>query len=477
MKRYHFLISWNSSRNLKSSAVGKDTEQQLIELIAEAYNRGNHPDHYMMPSVRILAKDLGVQRHLVAGAYRYWITREEILYSRGRQGTFMYSRQEKNPAIKVAASAQFSFQEKPVRRSGAGEHQGLNILTLGSTYPTGPSTGFNSNQNKMPGNFPSAMAFRRACFAKDMLGILRNRKLVNHERQFCAIPNGRAVHKVLKMITEPEDLMVMTSIDDFELVETAAQLGLNLAFTGTDEQGMSAEKLEDICLSGKVKVVFLRPAPDFPIPVSMTRLRWRKMVELAEKYGFCILVLDEDYEFLHKKNAPLPISLESGKVIYIAPYSKVTPVSHRVCMVAGPEDFIVALKERAKMVINTWNQSAEKAALLALSSSKLRIQVKKGNQCCVSAAYKWNMMVVNYLSGLATLTFADSGTFGFLKFKTPISGSLVANFMENRLFLEEENFAFEPDEPIDGFRFSLFIRDWTAIEFFMKMIRAMLDGR
>lgn len=209
----------------------------------------------------------------------------------------------------------------------------------------------------------------------------------------------------------------------------------------------------------------------------MGSTRWKEIVELSKKYGFCIVVLDEDHEYRNKKISPLPISLATGNVIYIAPYRKIDAVFHRIGMVAGPEDFIAALSEKAKMVVSTWNQSVEKAEMRYLSKWELSQQLKKCSQIRKKGGFILDMMFKNYLVGLATLVYPGCGTFAFLKFKTPVSGALVSNFITHPLFQEEENYSFEPDEPIDGFRISLFIKDWTSVEFSMKMIRAMLDGK
>ncbi|MBB2149920.1 aminotransferase-like domain-containing protein [Pedobacter gandavensis] len=463
MEKYHFLISWNVDWVAGHCPIGKNIEVQLIKLIAREYRRENYPKDFMMPSVRILAKVLGVPRYLVERAYAYWIKREEILYSLDRQGTFMYCRPAIKTRIIVASAAQFTYHRKPALHSEYLEHQRLNMLTLGEHYPVQPAAG----------NFH----FKPSSFLKDALGILRKRKLISNQRQFCVIPNGRAVYKVLEMITSAADLMVMTSIDDLHLVQLATQLQLNLAFSGTDEQGMSAVRLEEICQKRPVKVVFIRPEPDFPIPIRMTSTRWKDLVELSEKYGFCLLVLDEDYEFRSKKVSQLPISLAEGRVIYITPFSKIEAVLHRVGLVAGPEDFIAALSLKAKGVVKIWNQSAEKSGMRYLSRSELSLHLKKSAQCRKRGCFILEMMVNNYLMGLATLIYPGCGTFAFLKFKTPLHGALASNFMEHPLFHEEENYAFDPNEPIHGFRISLFIKDCASIEFSMKMIRSMLVGK
>ncbi|MCX2453391.1 hypothetical protein OQX61_19125 [Pedobacter sp. PLR] len=470
-----FRHSWNVNWKSKFGPDREASQKQLISLIDWEYKRGNFPDRFRMPSIRTLAKFLGLQREQVANAYSYWITRKKILYTRNRVGTYMYAHPQTRPAIAVASSAEFFFHLKPAGRSAYQEHQSMNILTLGKTYRV-RCQGL-SALNNLPGaeNSLSAANANEIRFLNGALGILRKRALVNNAQQFCLISNGQAIYQVLKMITNPEDLMVMTSVNDLHLVETAAQLRLNLAFSEADQQGMSVTKLEEICREKAVKVVFIRPEPDFPIPLSMDAARWNQVVSLSKQYGFCILVLEEDYEFRCKKTPPVTISLEGGQVIYISPYSKVFRSLHQIGMVAGPENFIAELSKAVKK--GFIDQSPGRAFPAALSQSKLGVQVISGNQWRGRGAYKLNILFLNYLERFATLILPDCGTFAFIKFNTPLKGLLAARFMENLLFHEEENFAFEPDEPIDGLRVSLFIQDWASVELPMKMIRDTLESR
>ncbi|WP_316819808.1 hypothetical protein [Pedobacter gandavensis] len=471
--KYHLDLSWCHSWKLYFKQIGESVQKQLIKWIANEYEQGNYPYGFQMPSVRQLSEVLKVKRHQIEAAYRYWIKRKEILYTLNRVGTYMYH--PSAPAdVCVASSALFPFRELdavtlPVRGQGA-----MNLMTLGSSYPFSGNEVLNLSTGKRPSvRFP--FKEKTPCLFSDALTLLRKRKLINNDRQFCIIPYGEAISKVLKMTTNMGDLLVISSPEDVDLIEKARQLRLNVEFSGSDGQGMSAIRLEEICERSIVKVIFVRPEPDFPVPVRMAETRWTQILELAARYGFCIVVLDDDYEFRSKKLPRLDFSLGHGNLIYLSPYSKLYPMLHETCMVAGPENFIAGLREITKRIYIGWEKSAEKALMASFSRSELKMQLRKSRDYCIKSAFNLQLLYKNYLPEFATLTLPEGGSYAFLKFKRPLTGALAVKLCEHPLFYEEENFNFESDQPIHAFRISLFVKDWGAIEFSMKMIRSIMD--
>ena len=476
MIKHNFQDSWSMSLKSGLNPIEEISYKQLINLIAQEYGRENYPDDFMMPSVRNLSMFLGVKRHFVERAYRHWVKREEILYTQDRVGTFMFEPSISLTVADVPRLAGFSFNKKLTGYSKTAEPQLMNILSLGSAYPVqlvnvmdlrGSSRSGNSNAAVNSGDWG----------AKDALRVLRSKKLINNQWQFCMIPDGKAVYKVLKTMTCPGDVLVINSRNDAALLETAGQLRLKVDFSGADEQGMSVLKLEEICMQKIVKVVFVRLEAGFPVPLRMEEKRWNQMMHLSARFGFCIIVLDDDYEFRDKETAGPGLSLSAGNVIYIAPYSKVYPILHKTSMVAGPENFIAELKEQIKKIIIRWNHSTEKALMAALSASELKTQLEKSNQSCRQAAFILKVMFDNYLSEYASLILPGAGTYGFIKFKKPLIELRASKFLRHSLYQEQENFSFNPHEPIDGFRISLFIGDWVSLENSMKMISGILGRK
>lgn len=477
MIKYCVRSLWNVNWGICFLSNGEDIYKWLVKLIAQEYKRENYPVQFLMPSVRKLSNYLRVKRYLVERAYEYWIKRKEILYALDRVGTFMFKHVAAMPEVTVARHAQFSFNQQPLSNSAEGEGQLMNILTLGNSYQNPRFKGMKLWPKSSAGKVISLPKPRLTWFSDEALRLLRERKLINNEQQLCVIPDGKAVYKILKTITRPEDVLVITSINDAQVVETAGQLRLNLAFSGADDKGMSAVQLEEICRQQTVKVVLVRPEPDFPVPVRMDITRWEALVRLSEIYGFCILVLDEDAEFRSTKCPSVPISLKSGNVIYLSPFSKLSPILHKISIVAGPEDFIASLIQTVKKVVFAWDSSMEKALLGVSSKSKISIQLKKSNQCCKTGAFNLQMLFRNYLEDFATLLYPGCGTFAVLKFNAPLNGLLISRYLDHPLYQEGENFGFEPKQPIDAIRFSLFIEDWISVEFSLKTMLKSLERK
>lgn len=469
----HFNLSWCRSWGQYFKKIGGNLQEQLIKWIATQYEKGNYPEGFKMPSVRLLSAALKLKRHLIERAYRYWIVRGEILYTQDRVGTFMFDPSADTADIDVASSALFPLNEELGVFTAVREQESLNFLTLGSSYLATGVDVLSLNPEKLSRKSIPAKDKERSQLFTDTLKLLRKRKLINNERQFCSIPDGKAISKVLELIANPGDLLVISSFQDTDMLERARQLRLNVAFSGSDHRGMSAVDLEEICQRSVVKVVFVRPEPCFPIPIRMDEARWKQISDLAVRYGFCIVVIDDDYEFRCEKSPRLDFSLGLGNLIYISPYSKIYPILHKTCMVAGPEDFIARLHKLTKRIHIGWNKSTEKALMASISRPLLKMQLRKSHEYCRKSAYNLQFLFKNYLQECALLIYPNCGTFAFLKFIRPLSIELSAKFMEHPLFYEEENLSFEPDQPIYGLRISLFVRDWTALESWMKTIREM----
>lgn len=470
MIKYSLRPRWNVNWEFCLLSNGETIYKWLVALIAQEYRQRNYPDHFMMPSVRKLSNYLSVKRHLVERAYRHWIKRKEILYTLDRVGTFMFKYADERLDIAVARHAQFPFNLQPLINSTGQEHQLTNILTLGSTYRNQYLNILALSRKDVSLNAVSIAKSQVSWFSDEALQLLKKRELIHNEQQFCIIPDGKALYKVLKTITSPEDMLVITSRNDSQVIDAAGPLRLNLSFCSSDDQGMSATQLEELCKQKTVKVVLVRPGPDFPIPVCMEVARWEQIVHLSERYGFCILVLDEDAEFRSVKCPSLPISLRGGHVIYLSPFSKVSPVLQKIGMVAGPEDFIASLIHKTKKIVFGWDRSTEKALLGALSRSELSAELEKSIQACKMGAFSLNLLFRNYLEDYADLIFPGCGTFAVLKFNMPLKELPVARFQDHSLYQEGENFSFDPQQPIDLIRISLFIEDWTSVEFSLKMI-------
>ncbi|PLK42680.1 PLP-dependent aminotransferase family protein [Emticicia sp. TH156] len=139
---------------------------------------------------------------------------------------------------------------------------------------------------------------------------------------------------------------------------TFRQLGADLATIPVDDEGLQVEAIEDICLTKKLKLVYVTSHHYHPTTVTLKPERRLKLLALAEKYQFFILEDDYDYDY-HYANAPiLPLASADryGWVVYLGSFTKKIAPAFRVGYVAAHEAIIDEMT-RLRRVIDRQNDS------------------------------------------------------------------------------------------------------------------------
>ena len=108
----------------------------------------------------------------------------------------------------------------------------------------------------------------------------------------------------------------------------------------SDEDGMQVDRLEEILVNNKPKLIYTIPTFQNPTGVTMTLERRKKLVELSAKYNVPVIE-DDPYGSLRYEGEVLPTlkSLDkAGTVIYLGSASKIVAPGLRVgWAVADPE--------------------------------------------------------------------------------------------------------------------------------------------
>lgn len=469
--RNNVSLKWNIRWRFANAKSKVAYYKQLVSFIRKEFEKGNYPENYRMPAIRKLARYLGVSIYQVETAYAILISSNEVLYTTGTRATFMF----KNKALKELGNpkdrimlAKLPFHAQDFLVSNI---EKLNVITLGSTYPCGPleilkklKDGYllkDSKRLKAPGQYLFPEAYR----------ILKQRNLLSNDQQFCIVPSGKALYTVLESLIQPGAVVVSVSQEDVTAIETFFQLHLNSVFTGADEEGMLLESLEAICRTHPVRAVFLRPVLDFPGFSCLSSERIEQLMRLAERYKFWILMMDEDHEFssfcLLRDND----LLNSGYMIYISNLSKLCRVFHEIGLVAGPVDFIAALKKASKKHFIGWDRFMERSIVSLYSSPTIKSDINKISSKCSSGSYALNSIFHNSFIKNAQLVFPKAGTFALIFFRPPIDSRMVESLRKTELYCQEENAVFRVGKPLDALRISLCIRNWNLLESFFKNVR------
>lgn len=470
--RNNVSLKWNIRWRFANAKSKVAYYKQLVLFIRREFEKGNYPEGYRMPPIRKLARYLGVSIYQVETAYTMLISSNEVLYTTGTRATFMF----KNKEIKDLENtkdrgilAKLPFHTQNFFISNTTEK--LNVITLGNTYPCEPleilkrlKDGYllkDSKRLKAPGQYLFPEAYR----------ILKQRNLLSSDQQFCIVPSGKALYAVLQSLIQPGAIVVSASREDGLAIETFFQLHINAVFTGADEEGMLLESLEAICRIHPVRAVFLRPVLEFPKFSRLSSERIERLMRLAEQYKFWVLMMDEDHEFssfcLLRDND----LMNSGYMIYISNLSKLCRVFHEIGLVAGPVDFIAALKKTSKKHFIGWDRFLERSIVSLYSSPAIKSDINKISSKCSSGSYALSSIFHNSYIENAQLVFPKAGTFAQVFFRPAIDSRMVEPLRKTELYCQEENAVFRVGKPLDALRISLCIKNWNPLESVFKNIR------
>lgn len=109
-----------------------------------------------------------------------------------------------------------------------------------------------------------------------------------------------------------------------------------------DEHGLVVDELRKICLTKKIRMVYVTPHHHYPTTVPLRIDRRLELLKLANEFGFIIFEDDYDYDFhySHRPLSPLASADENGMVIYCGSFSKNFSPAFRMGYLAAPKNVI-----------------------------------------------------------------------------------------------------------------------------------------
>jgi GntR family transcriptional regulator/MocR family aminotransferase len=118
--------------------------------------------------------------------------------------------------------------------------------------------------------------------------------------------------------------------------------GARMSLIPMDEMGIDMDRVEKICKTKPVRMVYVIPHFHHPTLATLSSERRLHLLELATRYKFAIIEDDYDYDFHYAGKPMMPMaSLDrNGNVIYIGALSKSLAPAIRVGFMVAPQRFI-----------------------------------------------------------------------------------------------------------------------------------------
>lgn len=425
---------------------------QIAGAIINEIMAGRIAKSHKMPSTRILAEELGLNRKTVSLAYdellaQGWL---DIIPSRG---TFI-----KNSL--PITNHQSLLHNKP--------HQSGQFVKTISILPFAANEDFSHSVNTIDDGTPdyrmapidallktarsiskgsigrsvllNASSYGNLTLRKTLVSYLSISRALNGSEENILITRGSqmAIYLLFSILLKKDDKVIVGALNYKNADQIIQHLGANLIKIPLDNSGLNIEEIERACLENKIRAIYISPHHHYPTTVTMPTENRLKLLKLSSQYNFAIIEDDYDYDYHYSGTPILPLaSLDrSGNVIYIGSFSKILVPSIRIGYVYAHPKVIHEIAKLRKMIDKQGDPITERALAELINENEIQRCLKKA-----VVAYKHRRDIFcaklkNELPNEIEFDIPDGGMAIWAKFHNEIIiKELVKKAKQNNLFL------------------------------------------
>ncbi|KAA9007633.1 PLP-dependent aminotransferase family protein [Paenibacillus spiritus] len=325
---------------------------QIAEALGHRIASGLLAPGALLPSIRNLARELGVSQVTAGKAYAEleregWIERrhgigcyvKQAAPGKERSG---YAWQERLNDCLPRAQLWRNFDDREMRyplHLAAIHESLLPLRELGGSVAklvTGQPELMSAY-----GNFQGDYELRAT-----MARHLRQRGIAAEpERVLVTSGAQQGIDLVARTFVGPGDVVYLEDPSYTGAIDLWAGRGARMAFVPTDRDGMRVDMLLRMCDERPPKLIYTVPTYQNPSGVTLGERRRRALLEVAQAYGALILEDDPFSDLYFGSPPPPPIkSLDTdGHVLYLKSFSKMLAPGFRLAALAADGDVLTRL--------------------------------------------------------------------------------------------------------------------------------------
>jgi GntR family transcriptional regulator / MocR family aminotransferase len=388
----------------------------------------------LLPSSRILAELIGINRNTVKSAYEELIS-QGWAESIERKGVFVL------PGLPARSSAMLPENRKETDSQEAfiwtnnfanavpGKNLQKSMLTIDAGFPdvrlapvdqlmreyrSLSRKAYGRNFLKYGSSKGSEHLRAAVCnYLSSTRGLI-----VAPENMLITKGSQMGIYLAAQLLLTPSDNIAVGVSNYFSADDTFRHAGANLLRVPVDWNGMDVDYLEEQLQHKKIKAVYIIPHHHCPTTVTMSMDRRVKLLNLAKEYRFAIVEDDYDFDFHYDDKPYLPLaSIDHTKsVIYIGSITKTFAPALRIGFMAGPPAFIEAAAALRELIDRQGDTLLEEAFAVLFENGEMDRHFRK-----TLKIYKQRR---NYFCGILKSDFSDA-----IAFRIPEGGLAVwANF-------------------------------------------------
>jgi GntR family transcriptional regulator/MocR family aminotransferase len=349
----------------------------------------------VLPSSRILAELIGINRNTVKLAYEELIS-QGWAESVERKGVFVLS---KLPIISKPIFPQTD-------RSNA---QQESFIWTNNFSDKTLSTNFQKTGLRIDDGFPDVRlapvdqlmreyrSLSRKFYGKNFLKYGSSKgsehlrisisNYLSNTRGLAALPENILISKGSQMGIYLTAQLLLTAGDTVAVGisnygyadDTFKHSGAKLTRIPVDANGMDIDYLETILHKQTIKALYIIPHHHFPTTVTLSMERRLKLLNLAKQYRFAIIEDDYDFDFHYENKPYLPLASidHHHNVIYIGSISKTFAPALRIGFMSGPPAFINAAASLRELIDKQGDTLLEDAFSVLFNNGEMERHFRK----------------------------------------------------------------------------------------------------
>lgn len=321
---------------------------QIADAIRDAIKNGQVMPAEKLPSARVLAEQLSVNRHTVMAAYNELIAQGWVETKQRQAYTVatllpIYSSlaHEKKKTLK---SPKHSWRViKPSKESfNRPAHDYLYNFAGGNPdielFPFNEFRGFANEALNRPSikelNYGESNGY--IPFIEEVSTYLRRVRSITGKAIVVVNGTQEALYIISQVLLKAGDKVAVENLGYRPAWSALQNAGADLIGIKQTDEGIDVDDLHLLIKQHKIRLLYLTPLHQYPTTTTLSGAKRRLIYRLAQQYNIPIIEDDYDHEF-HYHSQPLPpmaANDPSGLVIYLSSFSKIMFPSIRLGIVA-----------------------------------------------------------------------------------------------------------------------------------------------
>lgn len=351
-------MDWHVDRASK-----KPIYKQIADFIEQGISTGKFSTESMLPSERILAKELGVNRSTVIAAYDELQSHGIVERKKGsgtRISTDIWGVSNKRIPNWGRYVEDGSFLPNlPFVQHIQSEIRKNNAINLSSgelSPKLWPSEQFRSIFIDHP--FLESLGYDHpkgnALLRETISAHVSRYRHINIPSSSILITSGaqQALHLIVQCLLKPGDAIAIENPSYFYSLPLFQSAGLKIYYLQVDQHGVNPDDIVDLYKKHRIRMVFLNPDYQNPTGTNLNPERRKRVLNISSEFGIPI-VEDDPYSltsFNGKRVSTLKSMDENGTVLYVSSLSKIVASGLRIGWVMGPSQVIDRLADAKQQI-------------------------------------------------------------------------------------------------------------------------------